>query len=44
MQGNKKAFNRYVSSKRKTWKNVGLLLNGSGHLVPKDKVVNGLRC
>ncbi|KAK4823331.1 hypothetical protein QYF61_000933 [Mycteria americana] len=42
MQGNKKVFNRYISSKRKTEKNVGLLLNGAGDMVTKDKVVNGL--
>ncbi|GAB0184094.1 mitochondrial enolase superfamily member 1 [Grus japonensis] len=44
MKDNKKGFYKYISSKRKTLENVGLLLNGAGDLVTKDmeevKVLN----
>lgn len=36
VQGNKKGFCKCISSRRKTWKNVDLLLNGSGGLLTKD--------
>ena len=36
MKSNKKGFYKYINSKRKTRKNVGLLLNGAGDLVTKD--------
>jgi len=36
VKGNKKGFQKYINSKRKTRKNVGLLLNGAGDLVTKD--------
>ena len=35
LKGNK-CFYRYISSKRKVRKNVGLLLNGAGELMTKD--------
>ena len=44
MKGNKKGFYKYISRKRKTLENVGLLLNGAEDLVTKDmeevKVLN----
>lgn len=37
MNGNRKCFYEYRNSKRKTGENVGLLLNGAGDLVTKEK-------
>ncbi|XP_068809548.1 uncharacterized protein [Struthio camelus] len=36
VKDNKKGFFKYITSKRKTRENVGLLLNGAGALVTKD--------
>lgn len=36
VKGNKKGFYKYLSGKRKTRKNVGLLLKGSEDLVTQD--------
>ena len=36
MKGNKKGFNKDISSKRKTRENAGSLLNGAGKLMTKD--------
>ena len=36
VKGKKKGFYKYINSKGKTIKNVGLLLNGVGQLVAKD--------
>ena len=35
-KGNKKSFCKYISSRKKTNKNVGLLLSGAGNLVTRD--------
>lgn len=35
MRGNKKGFYRYISSKRKTRGNTGLLMDGTGDLMTK---------
>jgi len=44
MKGNKKSFSKFISRKRKTRENTGLVLNEAGGLVTKDmekvKVVN----
>lgn len=34
-KGREKGFYKYISRKRKTWENVGLLLNGEGDLLRK---------
>lgn len=36
VKGNKKCFYRYISSKRKSRENMGLLLNVAGGLMTKD--------
>lgn len=35
-KGREKGFYKYISRKRKTWENVGLLLNGEGDLLRKN--------
>lgn len=37
MKGRQKGFYKYIGSKRKTWENVGLLLNGEGDLLRKHR-------
>lgn len=37
VKGNKKGFCRYIGSKRNTTENAGLLANGVGNLVTKEK-------
>lgn len=37
VKGNKKSFSRCISKKRKTRENMGLVLNGAGDLVTKDR-------
>jgi len=37
VRGNKKGCYRYIGSKRNTTENTGLLLNGVGNLVTKEK-------